>query len=118
MAYVLNLSPLPEFNPETEIGSSVAKRWEIWLNDFTMFITANAITDNARKRALLLYMGGSRVREIFSTLQDTGDDDNFDTAKTKLNEYFAPQKNKRYEIYQFRKMKQEDGESLDTFHTR
>ena len=110
MANVLNLPPLPEFNPDAEIGSSIAKRWETWMEDFVMFLTANAITDVPRKRALLLYMAGSRVREIFSTLQETGTD--FDTAKTKLGEYFAPQKNRRYEIYKFRKMKQGEGESL------
>ena len=89
---MLNSSPLPEFNSVTEVGSSVANRWA-WLNYFDMFIMANAITDGVRKRALSLYMGGSRVREIFSTLRETGDDDDFDAAKTKLNGYSAPQQN-------------------------
>ena len=114
----LNLLPLPEFNPDSEVGSSVSKRWETWLKEFSMYVVANGITDDTRKCALLLYMAGSRVREIFDTLTDTGADDAFGTAKTKLTEYFKPQENKRYEIYKFRQLQQEDGESLDKFHTR
>ena len=100
--------------------SSISKRWEIWLRDFSMFVVANGIADedNTRKRALLLYMAGSRIREIFATLPDTGGDDDFNTAKTKLTEYFKPQQNKRYEVYKFRQLRQNNDESLDQFHTR
>ena len=80
------------------------------------FVYASGITDDKRKRALLLYMTGSRGREIFSTLTDSGVD--FARAEAKLEEYFAPQKNKRYEIFKFRQMKQQPDESLDSFHTR
>ena len=114
----LNLTPLPEFNPDVEVGSSVSKKWERWLKDFKMYIVATAVSDNTRKRALLLYMVGSRVREIFENLVETGEENDFDTAVNKLTEYFAPQKNTRYEIYKFRQLKQEDGESLDAFHIR
>ena len=118
MASNLNLQPLPEFNPDIEVGASLAKRWDNWLRDFSMYVTASGITDDTQKRALLLYTAGSRVREVFATLTDTGQADAFGTAKTKLTEYFQPQKNKRYEIYKFRNMKQEDGESFDGFHRR
>lgn len=56
------------------------------------------------------------MNEIFETLPDTGDD--YDTAVAKLTEYFAPNKNAKFEIYKFRQAKQEAGESIDTFHTR
>ena len=105
-----------KFNPDCEVGSSVSKRWETWLKDFKTYCVAIDITGNARKRALLLYEGGQRVRQIFSNL--TGEDNDFDTAMTKLTEYFTPLKNTRYEIYKFRQLKQEDSESLDTFHMR
>ena len=57
-----------------------------------MYITANGITDEKQKRALLLYQAGSRVREIFRQLPDRGEDDDYDTAVAKLNGYFGPQK--------------------------
>ena len=67
----LNLIPLPQFNPDVDIGSSISKRWERWLKDFKMYLVASGIKDNTRKRALLLYMAGARVREIFDNLGET-----------------------------------------------
>lgn len=118
MAGNVSLIPLHEFNPDAEIGLSVAKRWGTWLAAFNMYIVASGITDNTRKRALLLYMAGARVREIFSNLTETGEDTDFKTAHDKLTEYFAPQENTRYGIYRFRQLQQNEDESLDAFSMR
>ena len=56
---------MPPFDPDVDVGASVGPRWRIWLEDFETFVVANAITDDTRKRALLLYQAGPRVREIF-----------------------------------------------------
>ena len=109
---------LPPFDPDTDVGASVGPRWKTWLADFETFVIANDITDDKRKRALLLYQAGSRVHEIFRQLQDTGEDKDYKTAVDKLNEYFEPQKNRLYKVYKFRQAKQEEGETLDQFHTR
>ena len=109
---------MPEFNPDTEVGASLATRWKKWLTDFDMYLAASGITNDTRKRALLLYQAGARVREIFAQLEDTGNADAFDTAKQKLTAYFEPQKNKRYDVYVFRKTMQEPNETLDQYHTR
>ena len=90
------IQPMPEFRPEAHIGASVATRWSNWLADFEMFLLASGITDPKCKWALLLYQAGSRVHEIFRSLQETRNDDNYDTAKWKLKEYFDPQKNRHY----------------------
>ena len=82
-----------------------------------MFLLASAIQDTKRQRELLLYQAGSRVREIFRQLNDTGKDDDYERAKTKLTEYFDPHKNRRYEVYKFRGTKQETTETLDQFYT-
>ena len=83
-----------------------------------MYLTASGITDPTRKRALLLYQAGPRVREIFKQIPDTGTSADYDTAKDKLKAHFDPQKNKRYEVYRFRQATQESNETLDQFHTR
>ena len=83
-----------------------------------MSILASGITDQKRKRALLLYQAGQRVREIFKQIPESGEEDDYDTAKTKLQQHFQPQRNRRYEVYSFRQAKQERGETLDQFHTR
>ena len=81
-----------------------------------MYFTASGIT--TRKRALLLYQVGPRVRDIFKQIPDTGTSAGYDTAKAKLKAHFDPQKNKRYEVYRFRQATQESNETLDQFHTR
>ena len=109
---------MPAFNPDAEVGVSLAACWKTWLTDFDMFLAASSITDNTRKCALLLYQAGARVREIFAQLHDTGNADAFDTAKQKLTAYFEPQKNRRYDVYIFRKAFQGPNETLDQYHTR
>ena len=64
--------------------------------------------DKERRRALLLHYAGEEVNEIFETLPNTGND--YDTAVTKLTEYFSPKKNTEFEVYKFRQAKQEAGE--------
>ena len=67
---------------------------------------------------MLLFLAGPRVREIFRQLPDTGSDDDYETALTKLNEYFEPQKNQVYKVYKVRQAKQQPQETIDQFHTR
>ena len=112
------LQPMPQFYPDAAVGASLATRWKTWLADFNTFLVASGITESKRQRALLLYQAGPRIREIFKQLSDTGEDNDFDTAKAKLTQFFEPQKNRRYEVFRFRQAKQEQGESLDKFHTR
>ncbi|KAK3720930.1 hypothetical protein QZH41_014537, partial [Actinostola sp. cb2023] len=76
------------------------------------------ISLNEQKRAMLLHYAGPDVDEIFDTLPDTGEDDDFDTAVEKLNQYFSPKTNTTYEVYNFRQAKQKEGEMLYSFHTR
>ena len=42
------------------------------------------IKAKARKRALLLYLAGPEVETIFATLEDTGEEDDYDKAVEKL----------------------------------
>ena len=67
-----------------------------------MFLLDSGIIDTKCQQTLLLYTVGPRVREIFKQIPNTGDDNNFTTAKEKLTECFQPQTNCRYEVYRFR----------------
>ena len=118
MAHSIPIQPMQEFNPDAELGASLATRWNNWISDFEMFIVAAGITDDTRKRALLLYQAGARIREIFKQLPDTGRESDYEIAKDKLKGYFEPQKNNRYEVYRFRQATQDPYETLDQFHTR
>ena len=58
-----------------------------------------------RQRAMLLFMAGPRVRDLFRQLPGTGANDDFGTALVKRNEYFEPQVSRFYEVYEFRQAK-------------
>ena len=84
---------MPEFNPDIELGASLAAKWETWLSDFSMFLIASGIADETRQRALLLYQAGSRVCEMFKQIPDTVNAGDYSIAKEKLTSCFEPQKN-------------------------
>ena len=121
----VSIQPLPEFNPDSEVGESLGARWNIWMEDFEMFILASGITDPKKKRALLLYQAGQGVREIFRQIPDTGSRELQMITKLRkpnshfeLKAHFEPQQNRRYAVYRFRQATQEVNETLDQFHTR
>ena len=89
MAQSVPLQPMPEFNTDAEVEASVATRWTTWLPDFEIFLLAGGITDTEHQRAVLLYNVRPRVREIFKQIPNNEDDNNFNTAKEKLTEYFS-----------------------------
>ncbi len=51
-------------------------------------------------------------------MPDRGEDNDYDTAVEKLNEYFEPQKHRLYEVYRFREARQGSTETLDQYYTR
>ena len=74
------------------------------------------VKDKARKRAIFLHCAGSKVQDIFDTLEETGED--LETACKKLQEYFEPKKHTLYNMYKFRQITQEADESYDDYCTR
>ena len=92
MARHVNLVQLPEVNPDVEVGASLNKEWEIWLGEFEMYFVASGIVDTRQIRAMLLYCAGKRLGEIFYTIPDSGEVNDYNTAKTKLQDYFKSEK--------------------------
>ena len=74
--------------------------------------------NNTRKRALLLHHAGERLYDIFETLEDTGESNDYNAAVEILTESFSPQKNTEHQILMFRKCYQRQSETLDQFQTR
>ena len=108
---------LPNFLSLTFMQTST-HRWQKWLGRLERLLTGMNITAPKRKGALLLHYAGQAVDEILDTLPDTGGDNDYDTAVVKLNGYFSPQTNIAYEVFNVRQSKQNEDESLDSFHTR
>ena len=116
MASAVGLAPLTHFNVHPE-QSSQGPRWNAWLKRFETFCVASDIKNTTRKRALLLYMAGPNVMDIFETLAETGEDFDYKTAHEKLTEHFAPHKNTEFQRYCFRQLRQAESETMDEFHT-
>ena len=113
----IDIPPLRAFDPLTE-PNSVGQRWKLWKKRFETYLAALGITDNTRKRALLLYQAGEATQEIFETLPGTGNADDYTTAMTKLDQHFQPKRNVDFEIFKFRTAVQAAEETLDQFTTR
>ncbi|XP_006824607.1 uncharacterized protein LOC102801657 [Saccoglossus kowalevskii] len=109
------LLPFPSF-PVHDESTSIGPRWTKWVKRFETYLVAQGITDDKRKRALLLYSAGDEVADIFDTLPDTGDE--FKEALEALYKYFVPKVNKAYEVYVFRNASQKPCETLDSYNTR
>ena len=107
---------LPSF--QVHLDGNVGPRWKKWLAIFENLTIGMGIEDEKRKRALLLHYSGPEVDEIFDTLEHTGEDKDYKKAVEKLTAHFNPQVNTTYEVYNFRKAQQNEGESFDSFHTR
>ena len=72
-----------------------------------MMIGLNIKDDLKRKRALLLHYTGEEINDIFETLPDTGEENNYQAAIDALNAHFAPTANSEFSIYCFRQAKQQ-----------
>ena len=111
----LDVTQPPPFSV-TQEPSSVASRWKKWIKSFKFYLEATGITNAVQKRALLLHVVGPEIQEIFSTLPEPLD--TLELVLTVLETYFSPQVNIRYERVLFRQIKQESGETTDSYVTR
>lgn len=89
------------------------------------------ITDDARRKALILHYGGERVFDIFETLNSSVrmvtpasantnavNEKVYEAARRALKEHFTHRVNTDFKMFTFRQSIQLDGESFDTFYTR
>ena len=111
------LTPFPKFDVYGE-ESSVGIRWKKYVAKLENLFVGLNIDSKKRKKALLLHYSGDDVFEIYETLNLGADDQNYDDTKTGLDNYFNPKKNKEFERYEFRCLKQMKNETIDQFVTR
>ena len=123
-----DLSAIPQiapFVPDSD-PTSVAQRWKRWSDRFDNLVVAMNVTNNNRKKALLLHLAGEAVFDIFEglVLPDIADDADpavtnaYTVAKGALDNHFNPKKNVEFERYTFRSSKQQSGEGIDAYHAR
>ena len=60
-----NISNLPAVEPFiVDDTQNLDKKWENWREDFSTYLLATGITQEAQKKALLLHLSGKQVKEI------------------------------------------------------
>lgn len=87
------------------VSPNAGPRWKRWLFSFEIYADSKGlIKDNQkqRRRALLLHTAGPDVQDIFLTLANTGEAQNYDSAVTALNDYFIPKVNSVHARHLFR----------------
>lgn len=97
-------------------ASAQSQQWEQWLQELTMYFEAANITAGKRKRALLLYLGGEQLRNIYETYEDT--DKTFESTQGLLSAHFKQKKNTTFERFKFNGTKLIHGENTLSYITR
>ena len=115
-----NIPVVEQFVIEKSSTTNLSKKWDVWKDDFSLFIMASGINNVDQKKALLLHIAGKEVREIYRAMPANADDvvDTYDNIIRKLDDYFKPKKNLSYEIYVFKKAKQLEDEDAATYITK
>lgn len=117
-----SLPPIEKLEIEGD-SASLGQRWEKWKRSLNIYLEAIDVATPAKKRATLLLLGGPSLQEIFYNLpganaQPTDDNNVFEIALQKLDDYFTPKQSKVYERHVFRLIRQEEGEKFEKFIVR
>ena len=114
-----------EFCPDGD-ASVVSTSWAAWVEEFESYadskglfnLTGDANKDmRAQRKALLLYHAGARVREIHNTLTATSRHA-YDAFLRGLTAYFTVEPNETFQRHIFRKMIQQEGETVSQYCAR
>ena len=125
----------PGFNPEGE-PATISIRWEKWLEEFEAFADCKGLfnipvgaedtpalkNDRTRRRALLMYVAGARVREIFRNLDKPGSEankpDDYVGCVKILDDHFKVKKNVVFQRHLFRATRQNSDETVGQYIQR
>lgn len=102
-------------------SGNLAEKWKLWKCTWTNYELATKVAkedDEIRVATLLAIIGEETVR-VYNNLEwdDPADNKKIKKVLEKLEAYFLPRKNIRFERYRFNQRVQADGESIDTFIT-
>lgn len=99
--------------------TSAGLRWKTYSKRFVNMLTAFGITNNAKKKALLLHYGGEQIFEVYSSFPENEvEDKSFEDILRMFDGYFNPKVNTEYQIYLFRQERQGHNEPIDKFCSR
>lgn len=100
--------------------SALASLWARWLRSFRLVLDAKGITQDVRKKALLLRMAGEPIIDIWETLPEyevtaEAPETQYGMCVQALTDYFTKLKCNLFERYKFRVQKQGVGETCTQY---
>lgn len=114
--------PMPQFRCEDIAKARLHHEWKDWKSGLERYFDANDITDQYKKRAKLLYLGGPQLDKVFTNLPDGNkfplvatEKRFYDVAIAALDNYFQPVKQDILERHRLRQMKQLPGEKFSHY---
>ena len=123
MATSINLLGRPPAFEAVGDAQTLSIKWTSWIEEFEAYADSVGLFVNEdsadsvkqQRRALLLYTAGKEVRDIFANLPEKGTATEYDKAVTALTKHFKVKPNKTFQRHQFRKLAQNDTETVAQF---
>ena len=101
---------------------NLAEEWKQWQQRFDIYMVATEVTKkpDAVQVAIFLSCIGEEAVKIYNTFvyADGEDRNKLNTIRKKFSDYFTPRRNVVFERYQFWRLTQAAGESIDAFVTK
>ena len=98
-------------------SSNQKKEWTRWRQGLELYFSASNIKSSERKKALLLYLAGEDIRNIYNAL-DGSEKDTYQDCVGLIDDYFNTRVNLTYERNKFRNIVPQPGENSKSFITR
>ena len=108
--------PAPRRLILSEEASAQSRQWTEWSKELIIYFEAAGITAGKRKRALLLYLGGEVLRDIYESYEDT--EKTFESTFTVVNGHFEQKINLSYERFKFHSATTNSSEGFLSYLTR
>ncbi|XP_055633292.1 uncharacterized protein LOC129773671 [Toxorhynchites rutilus septentrionalis] len=116
---------IPPFRCYEIEKTKLHKEWQIWKRSLEYYFEAEDITDQKRKRAKLLHLGGPQLQAVFQSLPNSEkfavvslEKAYYSVAIQAFDDFFQPGRQDVLERHILRKMKQQDGERFIDFVIR
>lgn len=101
-------------------SSNLEQEWTFWEQKFDLFLTASGFVDKPESTqiAAFLHSVGDDALKVYNSFSLTADErKQLSVIRQKFKEYCTPRKNVVYERFQFSRLSQSIGESIDAFVT-
>ena len=97
-------------------ASNLPKAWKLWKEEFQLYIDlAMGDKDDKTKVKMLLYLVGSKGRELYQTIKPATE--SLASALKAFGDYCNPPRNETVDRYKFFTRNQQAGETFDTYLT-